>query len=87
MKTFFVKSKPIIALLVLILVLISCASNYKNSQFKKLVWSDEFNYTGLPDSTKWNYDTGGDGFGNNEAQFYTKDRLENARVEKRKFSN
>ena len=81
MKTFFVKSKPIIALLVLILVLISCASNYKNSQFKKLVWSDEFNYTGLPDSTKWNYDTGGDGFGNNEAQFYTKDRLENARVE------
>lgn len=81
MKTFFVKSKPIIALLVLILVLISCASNYKNSQFKKLVWSDEFNYTGLPDSTKWNYDIGGDGFGNNEAQFYTKDRLENARVE------
>ena len=81
MKTFFVKSKPIIALLVLILVLISCASNYKNSQFKKLVWSDEFNYTGLPDSTKWNYDIGGDGFGNNEAQFYTKKRLENARVE------
>jgi hypothetical protein len=54
------------------LVLISCASNYKNSQFKKLVWSDEFNYKGLPDSTKWNYDVGGDGFGNNEAQFYTK---------------
>jgi hypothetical protein len=71
-ENIFVKSKPIIALLVLILVLISCASNYKNSQFKKLVWSDEFNYKGLPDSTKWNYDVGGDGFGNNEAQFYTK---------------
>jgi len=47
----------------------------------ELVWSDEFNYTGLPDSTKWNYDVGGHGFGNNEAQFYTKNRLENARVE------
>lgn len=47
----------------------------------QLVWSDEFNYTGLPDATKWSYETGGSGFGNNEAQYYTKDRLENARVE------
>ena len=30
----------------------------KNKQWK-LVWSDEFNYTGLPDSTKWKYDTEG----------------------------
>ncbi|HET7117849.1 MAG TPA: family 16 glycosylhydrolase, partial [Hanamia sp.] len=37
----------------------------------KLVWSDEFNYTGLPDSTKWNYEVGGNGWGNNERQFYT----------------
>ena len=48
---------------------------------KILVWSDEFNGKGLPDSTKWNYDVGGDGYGNNEAQFYTKNRLENARQE------
>lgn len=47
----------------------------------KLVWSDEFNYSGLPDSTKWNYDTGGHGWGNNELQFYSANRLENARVE------
>jgi len=47
----------------------------------KLVWSDEFNYKGLPDSTKWNYDVGGDGWGNAELEFYTKKRLENARVE------
>jgi beta-glucanase (GH16 family) len=47
----------------------------------KLVWSDEFNYSGLPDKTKWNYDVGGGGWGNNELQYYTKDRLENARVE------
>ena len=45
------------------------------------VWSDEFNYTGLPDSTKWNYDIGGNGWGNNELEFYTQKRLENARVE------
>jgi beta-glucanase (GH16 family) len=49
--------------------------------FKKLVWSDEFNYQGLPDSTKWRYDVGGDGWGNKELQYYTKRRAENARVE------
>lgn len=47
----------------------------------KLVWSDEFNYTGLPDPSKWGYDTGNGGFGNNELQNYTVSRLENARVE------
>lgn len=46
----------------------------------KLVWSDEFNYKGLPDSTKWNYETGGHGWGNNELQYYTAKRLANARV-------
>lgn len=46
----------------------------------QLVWSDEFNYAGLPDPTKWNYDVGGNGWGNNELQFYTSKRLENARV-------
>lgn len=43
------------------------------------VWADEFNYTGLPDNTKWGYDTGGDGWGNNELQYYT-NREENAAV-------
>ena len=47
----------------------------------KLIWSDEFNYKGLPDSTKWSYDTGGRGWGNNELQFYTSARAKNARVE------
>lgn len=46
----------------------------------QLVWSDEFNYTGLPDSTKWSYDVGGDGWGNNEKQYYTAKRLQNASV-------
>ncbi len=47
----------------------------------QLVWADEFNYTGLPDSSKWNYDLGGDGWGNHELQYYTGKRAENARVE------
>lgn len=46
-----------------------------------LVWSDEFNYTGLPDSSKWTYDVGGSGWGNNELQYYTAGRLSNSRVE------
>jgi beta-glucanase (GH16 family) len=47
----------------------------------KLVWNDEFNYRGQPDSSKWNYDTGGDGWGNNELQYYTKNKRANVRVE------
>jgi len=35
------------------------------------VWCDEFTYTGGIDTTKWSYQTGGGGFGNNEAQYYT----------------
>jgi len=45
-----------------------------------LVWSDEFNTNGLPDASKWSYDIGGTGWGNNEAQYYTDARLNNAEV-------
>lgn len=45
----------------------------------KLIWSDEFDTPGLPDKTKWSYETGF--VRNRELQFYTQDRLENARVE------
>lgn len=37
----------------------------------RLVWSDEFDYEGKPDETKWGYDTGGSGWGNQELQYYT----------------
>ncbi|MET2986497.1 glycoside hydrolase family 16 protein [Aureibaculum conchae] len=39
----------------------------------KLVWSDEFDTDGAPDSAKWTYDlgTGNNGWGNNEDQTYT----------------
>jgi beta-glucanase (GH16 family) len=48
---------------------------------RQLVWSDEFDRDGLPDQARWNYDVGGHGWGNNELQFYTRGRPENARVE------
>ncbi len=56
--------------------LVSCQQ--KTKSFDKLVWSDEFEYSGLPDSTKWGYETGF--VRNNEMQYYSKN-LENARVE------
>lgn len=45
----------------------------------KLVWADEFDYEGLPDPKKWDYEVGF--VRNNEAQYYTRARKENARVE------
>jgi len=44
------------------------------------VWCDEFNYTGGVDTTKWSVVTGGGGFGNQEAQYYT-NRTENLYVD------
>lgn len=52
-----------------------------HAQTWELKWSDEFISAGLPDNTKWGYDVGGSGWGNNELQYYTDSRLENARVE------
>jgi len=34
-------------------------------------WADEFSTDGLPDAAKWGYDIGGNGWGNNELQYYT----------------
>ncbi len=47
----------------------------------QLVWSDEFNTNGMPDTSKWGYDVGGNGWGNNELQYYTNARPENVRIE------
>ncbi len=46
-------------------------------------WSDEFNYSGLPDKNKWSYDVGSldDGWGNNELQYYMDASLANSKVE------
>ncbi|MCT4603630.1 MAG: glycoside hydrolase family 16 protein [Marinifilum sp.] len=74
------------------LLLLSACNSQKNSKADQsdsgkkdyqLVWSDEFDYSGLPDSTKWIYDTEGnfDGWGNNELQYYTSGKRENAWVD------
>jgi beta-glucanase (GH16 family) len=48
---------------------------------KQLVWSDEFDRPGAPDSTKWGYDLGAaNGWGNNELEYYTSDP-KNVRIE------
>src|SRR5690606_8930475 len=66
------------------LVTVSCGSgktaepDNENGKWN-LVWEDNFDYEGLPDSAIWDYEEGY--IRNNEAQYYTRGRLENARVE------
>ena len=36
----------------------------------ELVWADEFDTDGLPDPARWAYNTGGNGWGNGEQQYY-----------------
>lgn len=60
-------------------VCVLAVSSLRAADNWKLVWADEFNYQGLPDTNKWDYETGF--VRNHETQFYTKARLENARVE------
>jgi len=72
-----------------VLFFISCSKSTTDSQNRsttvdkpgwQLVWSDEFEDDGLPKPSKWGYDVGGHGWGNQELQYYTQNRLENARV-------
>ncbi len=49
-----------------------------NAQKYSLVWGDEFNYNGLPDSTKWGNEVGF--IRNRELQYYTLRRIENSVV-------
>lgn len=53
-------------------------NDFKNVEWK-LVWQDNFDKDGLPDSKVWSYEVGH--IRNREAQYYTKERLENARLE------
>lgn len=62
----------------------SFRSEISNQDGKKkhewvLVWEDHFDVDGLPDPAVWNYEEGY--IRNNEAQYYTRSRLENARIE------
>lgn len=50
------------------------------TNFTDLTWQDEFDVDGAPNSANWDYNIGGNGWGNNELQYYT-DRFENVKVE------
>lgn len=83
---------------IMLLICSSCIQDSRNLGFAgpapdlphdQLIWQDEFEYHGLPDSSLWSYDIGdacdqpaGCGWGNNELQYYTASRTQNARVEK-----
>lgn len=62
-------------------ILLAINLSFGFAQFTALVWSDEFDYTGLPNPAKWTCEEGGHGWGNNELQYYTMNRSQNARVE------
>jgi len=65
--------RKIIVASIIVLSLFTCKRQEEN-----LIWSDEFNYSGLPDSTRWGYEVGY--IRNNELQYYTYKRIENAVV-------
>lgn len=59
----------------LLIILFSFLSLVANAQNWQLLWAEEFNYTGLPDSTKWTNEVGL--IRNNELQYYANKRAEN----------
>lgn len=61
------------------LSLLAVSSLQGFSQEWKLAWADEFQYQGVPEQSKWDYEEGK--VRNNESQYYTRVRSENARVE------
>jgi beta-glucanase (GH16 family) len=72
------KSRFALVLLLLVLT-IGVSFNRARAQSWTLVWSDEFDGSAgsAPDVTKWGYDIGGNGWGNNELESYTS-RTQNA---------
>jgi beta-glucanase (GH16 family) len=68
-----------IYLIISIFILLVAASGSASAQTYTLRWADEFDGAAgsAPDQTKWNYDIGGNGWGNNELETYTH-RTENA---------
>lgn len=58
--------------------------NTENKEWK-MVWNDEFEVNGLPDSKKWSFDVRAPGWVNDELQSYTDSKLENCRVENGKL--
>jgi len=65
--------KNLIIISVILFMLLACKQQKDN-----LIWSDEFGYAGLPDSTKWGNEVGY--IRNRELQYYTNRRIENSVV-------
>ncbi|MFH0841306.1 MAG: glycoside hydrolase family 16 protein [Bacteroidota bacterium] len=65
-----------IAIGLLFLLITACSA--EKEQPWRLVWSDEFNYEGLPDKNNWRHEEGY--IANNELQYYTPRRIENSVV-------
>ena len=70
----FGQSKRSFFLLSLLLLM----SSITEAQNWNLVWSDEFNQSSIQ-SSNWNFETGGGGWGNNELEYYT-NRPQNATI-------
>jgi beta-glucanase (GH16 family) len=66
-----------IAVVALVCVMLAGTTRSARGEWTN-VWSDEFD-GGAVDTSKWTYDTGGGGWGNNELEFYTS-RTNNAYV-------
>lgn len=52
----------------------------RQAQDWHLIWSGDFDYTGLPNDTRWDYDVGQHRWGNQKSQYYTRGRTRDARV-------
>jgi beta-glucanase (GH16 family) len=78
----FIKNNQFTFLLMMIPFIIISQNDTSPTEYKgwELVWHDEFNGSGLPDSSKWSYDVGGHGWGNNEKQYYLSNSSENAYI-------
>ena len=84
-----IKPTNIQAYAIALLLAITLWGGCKPDDFQKvdkrnwqLTWSDEFNGSAeeLPDTSKWNFNVGGGGWGNQELQYYT-DRPQNAAMD------
>jgi len=79
----FAMKFALIAIVCFIMIHVNVKAQYR---YNKIVWQDEFNFEGsMPDTTKWSYDNGNGcpnlcGWGNNELQYYTTARQENAHL-------
>lgn len=60
-------------------ILTSQPADPGDPEYTNLVWQDEFDVDGQPNTANWSYDIGDSGWGNGEAQYYT-DRLDNSSV-------